>query len=130
MPTPTRALLGRQRLARFGSVGVVATLVHSGVLALLQAGLGRSRAEANLIGFLVAFVVSMSGQQRFTFQDRLQGRRLNSLGLLILFAINASAAYGLGLIARGGWVVVLPLLPALINYALLYLFCGHPRFRT
>lgn len=122
--------MARQRLARFGGVGVIATLVHSAVLILMQVGLGRSRAEANLVGFLVAFVVSMSGQQRFTFQDRLQGRRLNSLGLLILFAINAGAAYGLGLIAHDGWVVVLPLLPAVINYGLLYLFCGSTTFTS
>lgn len=122
--------LSGHRLARFGSVGVVATLVHSAILLLLQAGLGRSAGEANLAGFLVAFVVSMAGQQRFTFQDRLQGRRLNSLGLLILFLINAAAAFSLGSIARGGWLVMLPLLPAVINYLLLHLFSGHPRFRT
>lgn len=125
-----RQSISAARLARFGSVGAVATLVHGGVLALLQSGLGRSGGEANLGGFLVAFAVSMAGQQRFTFQDRLQGKRLNALGLVILFLTNAAAAYTLGSLARGGWVVALPLLPALINYVLLYLLCGHPRFRT
>lgn len=130
MISTLRRSLSGTRLARFGSVGVVATLVHSGVLALLQAGFDRPRGEANLMGFLVAFVVSMSGQQRFTFQDRLQGRRLNGLGLMILLAINAAAAYGLGMIADQGWVVVLPLLPALINFVLLYLFCGSQIFTS
>lgn len=125
-----RRSISAARLARFGSVGAVATLVHGGVLALLQSGLGRSGGEANLIGFLVAFVVSMSGQQRFTFQDRLQGRRLNSRGLLILLAINAAAAYGSGMIAVQGWVLLLPLLPALINFGLLYLFCGSHTFTS
>jgi putative flippase GtrA len=120
----------RHRLARFGSVGVVATLVHASLLALLLLGLERSRGEANLIAFLAAFAVSMLGQQRYTFQDRLQGRRINSLGLLILFLINASAAFGLGSLARGGLLLLLPLLPALINYVLLYVFSGNPRFRT
>jgi putative flippase GtrA len=36
--------MARQRLARFGGVGVIATLVHSAVLILMQVGLGRSRA--------------------------------------------------------------------------------------
>ncbi|MFZ9753147.1 MAG: GtrA family protein [Cyanobium sp.] len=119
----------RHRLARFGSVGVVATLVHASLLALLL-GLQRSQGEANLIAFLAAFAVSMLGQQRYTFQDRLQGRRINSLGLLILFLINASAAFGLGSLARGGLLLLLPLLPALINYVLLYVFSGNSRFRT
>jgi putative flippase GtrA len=108
----------------------VATLVHASLLALLLLGLERSRGEANLIAFLAAFAVSMLGQQRYTFQDRLQGRRINSLGLLILFLINASAAFGLGSLARGGLLLLLPLLPALINYVLLYVFSGNPRFRT
>jgi putative flippase GtrA len=129
MQAGLRSWLRRHRLARFGSVGVVATLVHSVTLALLL-GLGRSRAEANLIGFLVAFAVSISGQQRFTFNDRLQGQRLNGMGLLILFIINAAAAFALGSLARGGLVMLLPLLPALINYGLLYLFSGNPAFKA
>lgn len=85
---------------------------------------------ANLIGFLVAFGLSMYGQQRFTFQDRLQGQRMNGLGLGILFIINALAAWLLGNSARGGWIVVLPLMPAAINYGLLYCFSGHQRFKA
>jgi putative flippase GtrA len=130
MATTIWRRFSRHRLARFGSVGVVATLVHASLLALLLLGLERSRGEANLIAFLAAFAVSMLGQQRYTFQDRLQGRRINSLGLLILFLINASAAFGLGSLARGGLLLLLPLLPALINYVLLYVFSGNPRFRT
>ncbi len=128
MSSGIRLAWKQHRLARFGSVGLMATVVHASVLALLQAGFGRSRAEANLIGFLVAFAVSLIGQQRFTFNDRLQGRRLNSLGVLILFLINAAAAFGLGQVVQGGFVVLLPLLPALINYCLLYIFSGSRIF--
>lgn len=129
MAVHVRPWLLRHRLVRFGSVGVLATLVHSAVLALLIT-LGSGRAEANLIGFLVAFAVSVSGQQRFTFNDRLQGKRLNAFGVLILFVVNAAAAFALGSKASGGLVVLLPLLPALINYLLLHLLSGDPRFRS
>lgn len=119
----------RHRLARFASVGVVATVVHSGVLALLIST-GLSRSAANLFAFLVAFGVSISCQQRFSFRDRLAGQRLNSLGLLILFLINAAAAFGLGSLAQGPLVLLLPLLPAAINYVLLHAFSGNPAFKT
>jgi hypothetical protein len=71
----------------------------------------------------------MYGQQRFTFNDRLQGQRINTFGLTILFLINASAALLLGHLAKAGWVVLLPILPAVINYLLLYTFSGSPIFR-
>jgi hypothetical protein len=71
----------------------------------------------------------MYGQQRFTFNDRLQGQRINNFGLSILFLINASAALLLGHLAKAGWVVMLPILPAVINYLLLYVFTGSTLLR-
>ena len=71
----------------------------------------------------------MVGQQRFTFNDRLQGQRINNVGLMILFLINALAALLLGHMAKAGWVVILPILPAVINYLLLYIFTGSTLFR-
>lgn len=59
------------RVVRFGLVGIAATLLHAGVLALLKTGQQMASGPANPIGFLVAFGLSMYGQQRFTFQDRL-----------------------------------------------------------
>jgi|GEM_PF-1919088 putative flippase GtrA len=119
-----------QRLARFGAVGIVATAVHAATLAALKVGFQISTGPANLAGFLVAFSVSMAGQQRFTFNDRLQGKRINLAGLAILFLINAVAALLLGHLAKAGWVVLLPVLPAVINYILLYLFSGSSLFRS
>lgn len=55
---------------------------------------------------------------------------MNGLGLGILFMINALAAWLLRASARGGWIVVLPLLPAAINYVLLYCFSGHRCFKV
>lgn len=119
-----------QRLARFGAVGIVATAVHATTLAALKVGLHISTGPANLAGFLVAFGVSMAGQQRFTFNDRLQGKHINLAGLAILFLINALAALLLGHLAKAGWVVLLPVLPAVINYILLYLISGSALFRS
>ena len=119
----------KQRIARFGAVGILATAVHAAILTALKFGLHISTGPANLISFIVAFAVSMYGQQRFTFSDRLQGQRINNFGLSILFLINASAALLLGHLAKAGWVVLLPILPAAINYLLLYVFTGSTLLR-
>ena len=119
----------KHRIARFGAVGIASTAVHAAILTTLKIGLQIGTGPANLVGFLAAFGVSMYGQQRFTFNDRLQGQRINTVGLTILFLINASAALLLGQVAKAGWVVLLPILPAVINYLLLYTFSGSPIFR-
>ena len=119
----------KHRIARFGAVGIVSTAVHAAILSSLKIGLQIGTGPANLVGFLVAFGVSMYGQQRYTFNDRLQGQRVNTVGLTILFLINALAALLLGHLAKAGWVVLLPILPAVINYLLLYTFSGSSLFR-
>jgi putative flippase GtrA len=119
----------KHRIARFGAVGIVSTAVHAAILTTLKIGLQIGTGPANLVGFLVAFAVSMYGQQRYTFNDRLQGQRINTVGLTILFLINALAALLLGHLAKAGWVVLLPILPAVINYLLLYTFSGSSLFR-
>jgi putative flippase GtrA len=119
----------KHRIARFGAVGIVSTAVHAAILTTLKIGLQIGTGPANLVGFLVAFGVSMYGQQRYTFNDRLQGQRINTVGLTILFLINALAALLLGYLAKAGWVVLLPILPAVINYLLLYTFSGSSLFR-
>jgi putative flippase GtrA len=120
----------KHRIARFGAVGIASTAVHAAILTTLKIGLQIGTGPANLVGFLAAFGVSMYGQQRFTFNDRLQGQRINTVGLAILFLINALAALLLGQIAKAGWVIMLPILPAVINYLLLYLFSGSAPFRS
>ena len=119
----------KHRIAHVGAVGIASTAVHAAILTTLKIGLQIGTGPANLVGFLAAFGVSMYGQQRFTFNDRLQGQRINTFGLTILFLINASAALLLGHLAKAAWVVLLPILPAVINYLLLYMFSGSPLFR-
>jgi putative flippase GtrA len=119
----------KHRIARFGAVGIASTAVHATILTALKVRLQIGTGPANLVGFLAAFGVSMYGQQRFTFNDRLQGQQINTAGLTILFLINALAALLLGHLAKAEWVVLLPILPAVINYLLLYVFSGSPLFR-
>ena len=54
-------------LARFGIVGVAATLVHYGV-ALAAARAGAPLLLANLAGFCLGFVVSFLGHHHWTFR--------------------------------------------------------------
>jgi putative flippase GtrA len=119
----------KHRIARFGAVGIVSTAVHAAILSMLKISLQIGTGPANLAGFLVAFGVSIYGQQRFTFNDRLEGQRINNVGLTILFLVNGLAALLLGHMAKAGWVVILPILPAVINYLLLYIFSGSSLFR-
>ena len=51
----------------FGMVGAAAALTHLLVVALLVQGTGMSPPVANVLGFLVAFVVSYQGHVRLTF---------------------------------------------------------------
>ena len=55
-------------LLRFGSVGVLATLIHSGAAAAgLLAGL--PPLTANLLGFACAFAAGFFGHHRYTFRQ-------------------------------------------------------------
>lgn len=101
----------------------MSTLTHYICLYLIIF-LGASVWAANVLAFSIAFIVSFILQQRFTFSDRLQGKRLNALAALIIFAANIIAAGVLGLFADLEFSFLLPLAPAAINYSLYYLFSG------
>ena len=60
----------RRRLARFVAVGCAAAAVHFGMVVLLVEHVGATPLAANVVGWLVAFVVSFAGQHRLTFADR------------------------------------------------------------
>lgn len=75
-------------LARFGGVGVLATLVHLSVAALcFQFWPAISPFLANLVAFLVAFQVSFWGHRHYTFR---RDGRLHRFFALALggFALN------------------------------------------
>ena len=73
-------------------------------------------------------------QQAITFADRLGGRRLNAIGLTCILLANLLAG-GLAAHWTGkSWLaLMLPLLPASVNYILLLLFSSRawlPRVTT
>jgi hypothetical protein len=118
-----------RRLVKFGLVGLVATGIHLGVLyAILRTSLLQT-GPANVIAFVTAFLLSTTLQQQFTFADRLAGQLLKKRSVLLLFFVNACAAYLLGSLAKGGMIPLLALVPPVLNYTLLHLFSGHPRFK-
>ena len=59
------AIIGQ--LARFGGVGVLATIVHILVALVARNAVELAPLLANFVGFGVAFVVSYNGHARFTF---------------------------------------------------------------
>lgn len=115
------------RLASFASVGVLATLVHAGIL-LAITGKGHAAWIANPLGFLGGFLVSFTLQQRLTFRDRLAGSVLSHQAGILVFAINLIMSAAIARLS-GGFLIMLPLLPAVVNYTLYYYLSGKPRFR-
>jgi putative flippase GtrA len=107
-------------LARLGSyslVGVLATAVH-GISLLILSEAMLPTALANTGGFLLGFLVSFTLQQRFTFQDRLQGARLSVLAGVLMFTVNLSLSYAFGALLPAALRIGLPLMPAAINFLL------------
>jgi putative flippase GtrA len=86
------------RLAWFVAVGCTAAAVHFGMVVALVEGLALPPLLANVAGWLVAFVVSFSGQWLLTFRGRgapvLQALPRFFLVSLAGFASN-EAAYAL-----------------------------------
>lgn len=118
-----------KRVLKFGMVGMAATGVHLGVLFLLLRLAHLTTGPANLLAFVTAFLLSTSLQQHFTFADRLAGQMFKKRSVLLLFSVNALAAYGLGSLAKGNMVPFLALVPPVLNYTLLHILSGHPRFK-
>ncbi|MFO0017585.1 MAG: GtrA family protein [Synechococcaceae cyanobacterium] len=119
----------RSRLLRFSLVGILSTLLHGLCLVLLGTITSLPGGVANGLSFVIAFCFSIQAQQYFTFRDRLGDQQLNSTAIVVLFGINASLAVGLEALAVGFWRLLLPLVPAAVNYCMLYLLSGLPRFR-
>jgi putative flippase GtrA len=61
---------GTVRVAWFVAVGSAAAAVHLAVVVLLVSGLGQLPLLANVLGWLVAFVVSFTGHWLLTFDKR------------------------------------------------------------
>lgn len=57
------------QIIRFGGVGGIATLAHVLVALVAERGLDLTAQQANLVGFLIAVLLSYFGHSRFTFQS-------------------------------------------------------------
>ena len=77
-------------VARFGTSGVLCTLVHLGVVWAAARGLQWPLVVANALAYLAANLASWLLQSRWTFRDQPRSRRrwvLASLGLLAVSAL-------------------------------------------
>ena len=86
------------QLWRFGGIGVVSTVLHLGLFALLRPGLPSAQV-ANLMALFVATVFNTAANRRWTFgvRDR-RGAGLQQAQALLVFALTlamTSAALGL-----------------------------------
>ena len=96
------------QLSRFGVVGVAATAVHLTIFSLLINAVDMAPPIANIVGFLIAFLVSFAGQSSWTFPSpdasrSEAGRRfLRFIGVsLIGFALNALTVFVV--MTKGGY---------------------------
>jgi len=71
-------------------------------------------------------------QQRFTFRDRLEGKTLNKLALILFFMINTALNWSGGVLANDTiWLKpLLPLLAAVVNFLTYWLMSSKPIFRS
>lgn len=94
-------------LARFGGVGMLATIVHLGAAALaffLWPDI--SPFVANLVAFLLAFQVSYYGHRRFTFRKDGSALRFFALALGGFALNNGVLAFLLGLTSLDGFITI------------------------
>lgn len=119
------------RIARFGVIGGAATLIHYAILYGLSSIIYFSLSVINVCAFLVATGFSFTMQQRFTFRDRLGGKRLNGIALFIFLFINSGINWVGGLVAIDliWFKSILPLLAAGVNFCTYWLISSSVAFR-
>lgn len=116
-----------RRLALYSAVGALSTSIHYAILYFLLSK-GVVVWLANGLGFLGGFVASFTFQQKYTFNDRLEGYALNHKAGITIFVINLAANGIIGQLASKA-LIMLPLFPAAINFSLFYCMTGLRYFR-
>ncbi|WP_343553212.1 GtrA family protein [Pantoea sp.] len=101
--------------ARYSSIGVINTLLHWAVFALLYA-LGSSQSIANVAAFCLAVTFSFYANARWTFNSEATGKRYS---LYVIFM--GAVALGIGHLADR--IVLNPLI-TLITFSLVSLIAG------
>lgn len=88
------------QLAKFGLVGVIATVIDFGVMNLLHYGLGLDILFANTAGFIISLIFNYAASMRFVFEHREDMSRRREF---VVFAILSV----IGLLLNDGIVVAL-----------------------
>tara|TARA_A100001518_G_C1224198_1_gene70754 strand:+ start:3188 stop:3580 length:393 start_codon:yes stop_codon:yes gene_type:complete len=68
----------KQRSFKFVSVGLLATLVHALIFLIFLEKFRINEQISNLIGFIFAFIVSYTGQRKWTFSERIVTHKIKS----------------------------------------------------
>jgi putative flippase GtrA len=110
------------QLARFSTVGVIATVVHIGVAMIAVAAARLNPTIGAMIGFLSAFIISYVGHFRFTFNA--SGRYRD---YLLKFAVSSLASFLLSTTAVWFATSILGVdyKPALIALAIIVPVCNY-----
>jgi putative flippase GtrA len=124
--------------ARFGAVGIGATLTHFAVAVMLVEGPGVPVLWANVIAFLTAFLVSYLGNHKWTFAR--SGGHVRFLPRFAMLAVGGFCAnqsilwliaIRLGMDYRIGLAVALTVVPTLtFLLSKLWVFGHAPRRET
>jgi putative flippase GtrA len=110
------------QLARFSTVGGLATIVHIGVAMVAVAAAGANPTVGAMIGFIAAFLVSYLGHFRFTFA--VSGRYRD---YLLKFAASSLASFFLstGAVWVATAILGIDYKPALIALAIIVPVCNY-----
>jgi putative flippase GtrA len=110
------------RLARFSTVGGLATVVYVGVALVAVAAAGANPTVGAMIGFAAAFLVSYFGHFRFTFA--VSGRYRD---YLLKFSVSSLASLFLstGVVWVATEILGIDYKPALIALAIIVPVCNY-----
>jgi putative flippase GtrA len=110
------------RLARFSTVGGLATIVHIGVAMAAVAAGGANPTVGATIGFVAAFLISYLGHFRFTFA--VSGRYRD---YLLKFSVSSLASLFLstGVVWVATEILGIDYKPALIALAIIVPVCNY-----
>lgn len=88
------------QLAKFGVVGVIATVIDFGVMNLLHNGLHLDILIANTAGFIISLVFNYAASMKFVFEHRDGMSRTREFTIFLILSV-------IGLLLNDGIVLIL-----------------------
>lgn len=88
------------QLAKFGVVGVVATVIDFGVMNVLHYGMHLDILIANTVGFIISLIFNYLASMKFVFEHREGMSRRREFAIFVMLSI-------IGLLLNDGIVVAL-----------------------